>query len=146
MIPEPADIAVMSKKGRRLTPCRRSIALREVGFGRATWAGHQLIRLTYEPAKISGYKKAVLKRDDYTCVWCGAKATTVDHIVPWSRGGSWFPHNLMAACYTCNQERLDDEARAYFEQVRDRVPKPERVLRLIYVAEREEYVCKNAPL
>ena len=140
---EPADIAVISNKGRPLTPCRPMIAEREVRFGRARWVHEKLIRLTYEPSRISRYKKAVLARDNYTCVWCGHVATTVDHIIPWSRGGSWFVHNLMAACLSCNQDRLDTDARDYFERILERIPNPKRVWRLIRFAERNEYVTRQ---
>lgn len=50
---------------------------------------------------------AVMRRDKNTCGYCGAYASTVDHILPRSRGGprSWV--NLIAACLTCNQLKGD---------------------------------------
>ena len=50
---------------------------------------------------------AVLRRDSNTCGYCGDFATTVDHILPRSRGGpnSWA--NLIAACLVCNQLKAD---------------------------------------
>lgn len=50
---------------------------------------------------------AVLRRDKNTCGYCGDFATTVDHVLPRSRGGpnSWA--NLIAACLTCNQLKAD---------------------------------------
>lgn len=48
----------------------------------------------------------VLRRDDYTCRYCGAKAPhvklTVDHVVPQALGGPDEPGNLVAACEACN--------------------------------------------
>lgn len=48
----------------------------------------------------------VLRRDDHTCRYCGAKAPdveiTVDHVVPKALGGSDDPSNLVAACRDCN--------------------------------------------
>jgi len=48
----------------------------------------------------------VLRRDSYTCRYCGAKAPeakiTVDHVVPVALGGSDDPSNLAAACDPCN--------------------------------------------
>ncbi|MGY5308727.1 HNH endonuclease [Nocardia gipuzkoensis] len=48
----------------------------------------------------------VLRRDNYTCRYCGAKAETspltVDHVVPVSLGGGDDPSNLVAACADCN--------------------------------------------
>ena len=47
-------------------------------------------------------RRGVLTRDRHRCGWCGGKATTVDHIVPRSRGGpdSW--ENTVASCRRCN--------------------------------------------
>jgi hypothetical protein len=37
------------------------------------------------------------------CCWCCAeKATTIDHFLPVSRGGTHSPSNLLPACNTCN--------------------------------------------
>ena len=36
------------------------------------------------------------------CVYCGAPATTVDHITPLSRGGHEAEYNLVPACNPCN--------------------------------------------
>lgn len=48
----------------------------------------------------------VLRRDGFTCRYCGAKAPDVeihvDHVVPVSLGGSDDPTNLVAACRDCN--------------------------------------------
>jgi 5-methylcytosine-specific restriction endonuclease McrA len=47
-------------------------------------------------------RDGVLRRDRYTCAYCGGRADTVDHVLPRSRGGgdTWF--NLVAACQPCN--------------------------------------------
>ena len=48
----------------------------------------------------------VLRRDNHTCKYCGAKAPDVtlqiDHVVPDTLGGSDDPSNLVAACRDCN--------------------------------------------
>lgn len=48
----------------------------------------------------------VLRRDGYTCRYCGAKAPdvvlTVDHVVPTTLGGDDDPRNLVACCQPCN--------------------------------------------
>ena len=43
----------------------------------------------------------ILRRDGWTCAYCGAFANTVDHILPESRGGAWSWGNLVAACVSC---------------------------------------------
>lgn len=56
--------------------------------------------------------RAVLLRDHYSCKFCGVDISMVDelrfeldHIVPWSAGGSDKSHNLRALCEPCNQRR-----------------------------------------
>jgi len=48
----------------------------------------------------------ILKRDQYTCMYCGRKAPDVvlhvDHKVPRAMGGGNDPDNLITACESCN--------------------------------------------
>lgn len=39
------------------------------------------------------------------CVYCGRPATTVDHVIPRSRGGPNAQWNLVPACKECNHEK-----------------------------------------
>jgi 5-methylcytosine-specific restriction endonuclease McrA len=54
---------------------------------------------------------AVLKRDDFTCQYCGRKAPSVilqlDHIYPKSKGGSDSINNYRTACAECNLGKSD---------------------------------------
>jgi 5-methylcytosine-specific restriction endonuclease McrA len=52
-------------------------------------------------------RSGVLVRDGRRCGYCHGAATTVDHIVPRSRGGrnTWL--NTIAACDGCNQRKGD---------------------------------------
>lgn len=54
----------------------------------------------YRPAPWT--RRGVLVRDGHRCAYCGGHATTVDHIVPASRGGTWAWLNAVAACSRCN--------------------------------------------
>lgn len=58
--------------------------------------------------------KSILERDGYRCriggPGCLGLATTTDHIVPISRGGTHHPSNLQAACRPCNSGKRDREA------------------------------------
>lgn len=48
----------------------------------------------------------ILQRDGYCCQYCGSEdATTVDHIIPISKGGTDDPDNLVAACTRCNYSK-----------------------------------------
>lgn len=50
-------------------------------------------------------RQEILERDHYVCHWCGAAATTVDHVWPRSAGGDDSDSNLVAACAPCNTGR-----------------------------------------
>jgi len=52
-------------------------------------------------------RKGVLARDGHRCVYCGAAATSLDHVVPRSRGGTHTWDNLVAACGRCNHLKAD---------------------------------------
>ncbi|MDY7085580.1 MAG: HNH endonuclease [Actinomycetota bacterium] len=55
-----------------------------------------------------GWSRAgVMARDRKRCAYCGRVASTIDHVLPRSRGGanSWL--NTVAACYPCNQRKGD---------------------------------------
>ena len=59
-------------------------------------------------------RQMILARDSFTCQYCMAPATTVDHVVPVSKGGEILnPENLVAACVSCNS-RKQDKASPFF--------------------------------
>ena len=48
-------------------------------------------------------RQVILRRDGWTCAYCGAEATHVDHVTPTSKGGAMYDeHNLVASCARCN--------------------------------------------
>ena len=49
--------------------------------------------------------REIIARDGGICVYCGAPATTADHVVPKSRGGPDDPSNLVASCTPCNESK-----------------------------------------
>lgn len=59
--------------------------------------------------KISGnVRRSVYERDEYRCVTCGGfEHLSLDHIVPWSRGGSDDIGNLQTMCRACNSSKRD---------------------------------------
>ena len=56
-------------------------------------------------------RKNILLRDRHTCQFCGsafpASELTLDHVMPRSRGGRSTWENLVACCYTCNNQKGD---------------------------------------
>lgn len=55
--------------------------------------------------RITPSRREILKRDGHECQYCRAPATTLDHIVPRSKGGSSTWENLVAACWPCNLKK-----------------------------------------
>jgi len=61
--------------------------------------------------KVTFSKRNLMKRDNYTCAYCGKRfdssELTMDHIIPRSRGkegrSSWM--NCVMACWGCNQKK-----------------------------------------
>ena len=52
-------------------------------------------------------RRAVFARDGGRCVYCGVPATSIDHVVPRSRGGEHVWENVVAACRPCNTAKRD---------------------------------------
>ncbi|MDT0265220.1 HNH endonuclease [Streptomyces sp. DSM 44915] len=52
-------------------------------------------------------RRGVLVRDRHRCAYCGRRATTVDHLVPRSRGGGDTWLNTVAACADDNRRKAD---------------------------------------
>lgn len=54
-------------------------------------------------------RKWVFLRDNYTCQYCtkelSPKQCTIDHVVPVSKGGKTTWHNVVTACYECNNNK-----------------------------------------
>ena len=64
------------------------------------------VRVPY-PTSVPLSRRAVFTRDGQTCVYCGASATSIDHVVPRSRGGTHTWDNVVAACRRCNHTKAD---------------------------------------
>jgi 5-methylcytosine-specific restriction endonuclease McrA len=52
-------------------------------------------------------RRAVFARDGGRCVYCGSAATSIDHVVPRSRGGRHEWSNVVSACRRCNHVKAD---------------------------------------
>jgi 5-methylcytosine-specific restriction endonuclease McrA len=100
----------------------------------------RLTRFVNVPQRnVSWSKRGILRRDGYTCIYCGLQPGqvkhgrpltredfTVDHIIPRSRGGRNTWGNTACACYTCNQRKGSRSAhdagmKLLFEPKRPRV-------------------------
>jgi len=53
-------------------------------------------------------KKNILKRDNFTCQYCGrngGEKLTIDHVLPKSLGGRTVWENVVSACRACNLKK-----------------------------------------
>jgi 5-methylcytosine-specific restriction endonuclease McrA len=57
------------------------------------------------PRSYKWYRRWVLERDKWSCVYCGEPANQVDHVIPRHQGGSDLPSNLVASCARCNNAK-----------------------------------------
>lgn len=66
----------------------------------------RFVRVPYR-SQVPLTRKGVLARDHHRCVYCGAPATSLDHVIPRSRGGPHVWENVVAACGRCNHVKAD---------------------------------------
>ncbi len=52
-------------------------------------------------------RKGVFARDGGRCAYCAGTATSIDHVIPRSRGGAHTWDNVVAACRRCNHIKAD---------------------------------------
>ncbi|RTL68878.1 MAG: HNH endonuclease [Pseudonocardiaceae bacterium] len=64
------------------------------------------VRVPYRRA-VPMTRSGVLRRDNRRCAYCNARADTIDHVVPRSRGGAHSWDNCVAACRACNSRKAD---------------------------------------
>jgi 5-methylcytosine-specific restriction endonuclease McrA len=66
----------------------------------------RFVRVPYRGA-VPLTRRAVFARDGGRCVYCAAPATSIDHVVPRSRGGKHVWDNVVSCCRRCNHAKAD---------------------------------------
>jgi 5-methylcytosine-specific restriction endonuclease McrA len=94
-------------------------------------------------------RRGVLRRDEHRCAYCEGHASTIDHVLPRSRGGKDTWENLVACCVRCNNVKGNrtPEEMGWTMSVRPRAPRgPAWVVRGADVREPswEEYLGSAA--
>ena len=86
--------------GRILTYARGSIKLPSVV------KLNKFVKIPYRHA-VPLSRRAIFARDNNRCVYCGVTATSIDHVIPRSRGGGHNWENVVSACHKCNHAKAD---------------------------------------
>ena len=59
----------------------------------------------------------IFSRSGGKCVYCGAKATEIDHVIPRSNGGTDSTYNLVASCRSCNKKKSNLSLKEFGKKV-----------------------------
>lgn len=84
--------------GEKIGPYDRPTAVELLRFVYARWKYDRTGEVPFS-------KRGVLRRDNFTCAYCGKTADTVDHILPKWQGNAASWMNSIAACRPCNQKK-----------------------------------------
>lgn len=82
--------------------------IEKVSFDTAQMSSNtKLYGVAYQQGPLSNtnLRKYIFSKTKGRCVYCGAKATEVDHIVPRANGGTNSVYNLVASCKNCNKNK-----------------------------------------
>ena len=69
---------------------------------------NKFVRIPYRHA-VPLSRRAIFARDGGKCVYCTAPATSIDHVIPRSRGGAHIWENVVSACHKCNHLKADKQ-------------------------------------
>jgi len=67
---------------------------------------HKFVKIPYRHT-VPLSRRAIFARDGGRCVYCSATATSIDHVIPRSRGGDHSWDNVVSACHRCNHVKAD---------------------------------------
>lgn len=76
-------------------------------------------------------RRGVFARDRHSCQYCGARADSIDHVRPRSRGGEHTWENVVAACRPCNSAKRDRLLAETTMRLRRPPTAPSRSLRVV---------------
>ncbi len=93
------------------------------------------------------FKKMILERDDYTCVYCGEFGNTVDHLTARVNGGMSTFTNCVCACKKCNGKKGNLSVENYIKKIGvtshiEISRKKQEIVRKAFVPEYKLFKCK----
>ena len=92
------------------------VMVENVGFDTAQMTSDtKLVGTDYQqgPLYQKELRSFIFSRSDSKCVYCGAKAEEIDHVIPKSNGGTNSTYNLVASCRACNEKKSNLTLKAF---------------------------------
>lgn len=90
------EVAVIEESSDEMYgPFKKPLVLRLVRY----------VKLAWRKSSPRFSKKRLFERDNHMCAYCNKPATTVDHVLPRSKGGETTWLNTVAACLKCNRKK-----------------------------------------
>ena len=96
------------------------VMIENVSFDTAQMASDDcLIGTGYQqgPLYQKELRSFIFSRSNGKCVYCGAKATEIDHVIPRSKGGTNSVYNLVASCRSCNEKKSNLSLKEFGKKV-----------------------------
>ena len=84
---------------------------------------NKFVRIPYRHS-VPLSRRAIFARDGGRCVYCSAPATSIDHVIPRSRGGGHNGENVVSACHKCNHAKADKQLKELGWRLRTRPREP----------------------
>lgn len=92
------------------------VMIENVSFDTAQMSSNsKLYGIKYQqgPLYQNKLRSFIFCRSNDKCVYCGAQATEIDHVIPRSSGGTNSIYNLVASCRNCNQMKSNLTLKAF---------------------------------
>ena len=92
------------------------VMIENVSFDTAQMSSNtNLIGTAYQqgPLYQKELRSFIFSRSNGKCVYCGAKATEIDHTIARANGGTDSTYNLVAACRACNKKKSNSSLKEF---------------------------------
>ena len=96
------------------------VMIENVSFNTAQMSSNtKLYGVKYQqgPLYQNKLRSFIFSRSNGKCVYCGAKATEIDHVVPKANGGTDSTYNLVASCRACNKKKSNSSLKEFGKKV-----------------------------
>jgi hypothetical protein len=99
-------VADRERRNARLAKWRKEnrLSAREIDRRRRHRRRARVLDAT-SPGVTSSEWLQVCEHFSFRCAYCGEPGTTIDHVIPISRGGRDAPDNVVPACHPCNSSK-----------------------------------------